>query len=150
MIESMGGTFTRAADLYAGTGAMGIEALSRDVPWCDFVEQDRRLCQVIKRNLETTGLADRARVYCSPVAKAMGFLTEPCDLFFVDPPYRKGYVRATLDLLAASRLALPGAVIVAEHEEELEPQAAHGPLRLVKTRRHGDTGVSIYRKEMPA
>lgn len=147
MIESMGGTFTRAADLYAGTGAMGIEALSRGVAWSDFVERDRRLCQIIKRNLETTRLADRAHVYCSSVEKAIGFLAGTYDLFFVDPPYRTGYAQAMLDLLADSRLALPGAVVVVEHEEELDLQAAHGPLRLVKTRRHGDTAVSIYRKE---
>src|SRR5688572_1974291 len=64
----------RVLDLYAGTGALGIEALSRGAGWADFVEQNRRTCAAIRDNLAATGLADRGRVHCRPVQQALSGL----------------------------------------------------------------------------
>src|SRR3989304_5000235 len=68
---------SRVLDLYAGTGALGIEALSRGAEWCDFVERDRASCEVIRENLAHTGLAEKAKVLCWPVEKAEGRLSGP-------------------------------------------------------------------------
>src|SRR5688572_24535053 len=87
-LEAMGADYTRVLDLYAGTGALGIEALSRGADWCDFVERDRVMAEVIRENLRLTGFDDRAKVY--PVAAGRvqeGLVEGPYTLVLADPPY---------------------------------------------------------------
>ena len=67
ILASLATSWSRGLDLFAGTGALGIEALSRDVEWVDFVDQDHRCCAIIKQNLEKVGLAARAHVYGGPM-----------------------------------------------------------------------------------
>ena len=70
--------WSRGLDLYAGSGALGIEALSRDAKWVDFVEQESKCCATIKQNLEKVGLKQNSHVYCCSVAKALTFLIRKC------------------------------------------------------------------------
>ena len=82
MLESVATDWSRVLDLYAGTGALGIEALSRGAEWADFVEKNPRLCALIKENLERTGFTPQGNVYCVSAAKALlilafGFTLEP-------------------------------------------------------------------------
>ena len=74
-------------DLFAGSGALGIEALSRGAAWADFVERDRRQCQVIRSNLEVTGFSPIARVHCSDVNKCLYTLDGGYSVMLLDPPY---------------------------------------------------------------
>ncbi len=145
-LEAMGASVDRVLDLYAGSGALGIEALSRGASWCDFVEQDRRACAQIRRNLVATGLAGRASVICSSVERALGRLRGPYSLILADPPYRDERALETLAQLASSALVVVGlTTIVIEHRSSQPMPSAMGPFRLVKTLRHGDSALSFYR-----
>jgi 16S rRNA (guanine(966)-N(2))-methyltransferase RsmD len=74
MLEGLAADWSLVLDLFSGTGAMGIEALSRGAGWADFVDRQRRCCDIIKQNLEKTHLSAMARVYCLEVDKAITLL----------------------------------------------------------------------------
>lgn len=139
----LGGPFL---DLYAGTGAVGIEALSRGAPWADFVEQYRAACEVLRRNLAAAGCAERARVIPLPVAR---FLTRPADrtyaVVFADPPYGAGEVERVLTDLAGWSGLTPETLVVVQHSSR-EQVRAEG-WRLVRRESYGDTRLSFFRPE---
>ena len=134
-------------DLFAGTGALGIEALSRGAVRAVFVEDHPEALKGLRRNLETLGLLDRSLVLPLPVAAALRKLAaqgERFGLVFLDPPYGGGVAAATLAALAGSSLLLPQVRVVAEHSRrETLPELA-GVLDLQVLRRYGDTQVAIY------
>ena len=145
-LASLGADMARVLDVYAGSGALGIEALSRGAGWCDFVESDPATCALIRENLRLTGFEDRARVYCLAVERANARLREPYTLILADPPYADREAVAALEALCSSGLVQPRVtVLVLEHSAREEPGASIGPLELVNSRRHGDSAVSIYR-----
>ena len=117
-------------DLFAGTGALGIEALSRGAAQAVFVEDHPEALKALRRNLETLGLPDRSQVLPLPVAAALRKLAargERFDLVFLDPPYGGGAAAATLGALAGSSLLLPEAWVVAEHSRrETLPEVVGG------------------------
>ncbi|HLF77149.1 MAG TPA: 16S rRNA (guanine(966)-N(2))-methyltransferase RsmD [Dehalococcoidia bacterium] len=132
-------------DLYSGTGAMGIEALSRGADRCDFVEADSRACEVIRENLTRTRLSDRAKVFPLTVARALARLAGPYDLVVADPPYE--YDRAEQDLAAVIEkglLATEGTLVVEHSKRKQWPETLAGRPQLL-TRRYGDTSVTFYR-----
>ncbi|MFC1937600.1 RsmD family RNA methyltransferase [Chloroflexota bacterium] len=86
MLETLASNWGRVLDLFSGSGALGIEALSRGAGWVDFVEHERRCCAIIKDNLEKTKLTDRAHVYCCAVSKAISFLDKEYGIILIDPP----------------------------------------------------------------
>lgn len=145
-LDSMGADFSRVLDLYAGSGALGIEALSRGADRCDFVERQRDVCALIGENLRATGLDSQATVYCAPVSKALEKLEGVYTLVLSDPPYSDETALPVLEGIAVSGLVERGqTVIVLEHGAREEPKAELGGFSLVSTRRHGDSAVSIYR-----
>ena len=144
-LESMGVELTRVLDLYAGSGALGIEALSRGGEWCDFVEKDARTCASIRENLAKTRFDGRAKVHCAPVERVLARLTGPYTLVLADPPYAQE-AAPPLERLVESGLAEAGrTVLVLEHSSREEGPGRLGGLSQVKTLRHGDSAVSIYR-----
>lgn len=145
-LTSMGTDFSRVLDLYAGSGALGIEALSRGGGHCDFVERHGPTCRLIRENLEITGLADDATAHCMPVERVFERLEGVYTLVLADPPYGEPSAPAFMQQLAESTLVSAGVtVIVLEHGAREEPSAALGPFALVSSRRHGDSALSIYR-----
>jgi 16S rRNA (guanine(966)-N(2))-methyltransferase RsmD len=135
----------RVLDVYAGTGAMALEALSRGCARATCVEADPRAAEAIGRNAEACGLADRVEVLREPAERALGRLPSGTfDVVFVDPPYAVGPVAA---LAGLDRLVRPGGVVVAEHDRRLAPDHRHGALVLLERRAYGGTGISIYRRE---
>ncbi|HEV7215436.1 MAG TPA: RsmD family RNA methyltransferase, partial [Chloroflexota bacterium] len=96
------GPFERVADLYAGSGALGIEALSRGAAVAVFIEQNPRACRVIRRNLEAARCAANAQVICATLPGAIERLTGAYDLLLLDPPYEAGAFPGVLESLAAS------------------------------------------------
>lgn len=144
-LASLGADVTRVLDLYAGTGALGIEALSRGSGTCDFVEKDRVMAAVIKENLEITGFADRATVHVAEVRRATGSLVGPFTLVLADPPYHEAASWDDLGLLVASGVIDPHrGVIAIEHSAKRAVPAFVEGFRLVKELHHGDSAVAIY------
>jgi 16S rRNA (guanine966-N2)-methyltransferase len=134
----------RVLDLYAGSGALGIEALSRGALWCDFVDQDRSACGIIRENLALAGFQERGRVHCLPAEKALDRLEGPYGLVLMDPPYEDEGAVAVVTRLADSSLVGAGSTLVLEHPWRCLPTDQWGSFTLVSRKRHGDTGVSIY------
>jgi 16S rRNA (guanine(966)-N(2))-methyltransferase RsmD len=130
-------------DLFAGSGALALEALSRGCTRAVCVDEDRAAAEAILRNAGACGFADRVEVRREPVARALAALPRGAfALAFIDPPYADG-PEAALALLPP--LLAPGARAVAEHDRRRPPPDTSGPLALDDRRAYGDTGVSIYR-----
>jgi 16S rRNA (guanine966-N2)-methyltransferase len=134
----------RVLDLYAGSGALGIEALSRGASWADFVEADAETRQVLTENLRRTGFAGKARVHPVRVESALSTLREPYDLILLDPPYAESALDEVLERLCRSELVGARTFVVLEHSRGRTTPGTCGPLTLLKTRIHGGTGISIY------
>lgn len=135
----------RVLDLYAGSGSLGIEALSRGAVWADFVERNHRQCAVIEANLETTGCSHKARVHCADVAQSLARLVGPYHLVLLDPPYRLQNLGEVLEKLASvDGLVAEAGVVVAGHSKHLELLPGYGPLALRRHRRYGDNVVDFF------
>src|SRR5690349_19212892 len=112
----------RVLDLFAGSGGLGIEALSRGARSADFVEQSREAARIIHGNLLSSDLGDRARVHQAPVGAALRTVRPPIDLVFADPPYDDPEVlAATVTALGRPGLLLPTSVVVIEQPSRAEP-----------------------------
>ncbi len=133
----------RVLDLYAGSGSLGIEALSRGAAWADFVEKNPRQCAIIRDNLALAGLRERARVHCAAVERAIEALEGPYGLVFLDPPYALTDLDGVLERLAARPILGEDAVVVVEHSKRTALRAAYGPLSPARSRQYGDTAVSM-------
>lgn len=144
MLEARGATFSRVLDLYAGTGALGIEALSRGAAFAELVERDRAACAVIAENLRRTGLSDLARVHCAALPAALARVSGPFGLIFCDPPYADAAVSETLARLRPGYEIDRESTIVYEHSRRTMPPDLCAGLPRQVTRRHGDTSVSLY------
>ena len=140
----------RVLDLFAGSGALGIEALSRGAEAAVFVEQHPTALAVLRRNLELCGLTAQTAVLAQPVAAALRGLAAQgrnFTLVFCDPPYGQGLVRDTLERLGEVGLVAPGGLVAAEHSRRDEPAPEYGALARIQERRYGDTVVTFYRRE---
>jgi len=134
----------RILDLYAGTGSIGIEALSRGGAYADFVDHQNAACAVIRSNLAHTKFTDQARVHCMPIAQFLRRPELPYDFVILDPPYANLLIEETLGQLAASPLVQSQAIVVLGHWPRLEIGSRIGRLDLLKRRCHGDSCFSIF------
>ena len=135
----------RVLDLYSGTGAMGIEALSRGAEWCDFVESDSKAQAVIRENLTRTALLDVSKLYPLAVARAMPRLQGPYDVVVADPPYEYDRAEPELTQVVAGGLLAAQGVLVVEHSQRKPWPQSLGGRSQVTSRRYGDTRVTLYR-----
>jgi 16S rRNA (guanine(966)-N(2))-methyltransferase RsmD len=147
ILENMVSDWSQVLDLFSGSGALGIEALSRDAGWVDFVDREPRCCAIIKQNLEKTGLADHAHVYCTNVVKAISFLDKEYNIIIMDPPYKDKSIGKIIARLAASPLVGQDSTLVVTHSPHLALESSYPPLRLLKERRHGDSIIALYQKQ---
>ena len=134
-------------DLFAGSGAVGIEALSRGAAHATFFDLAKPALAAVRANVSDLGLADRSTVLAGDaVALAARHVPPaPWQLVFVDPPYRSDLAtRAVVAVVAARQLA-PDAVIVIEHDRRNAPPETLGSLLRTDQRRYGDTLISFYR-----
>ncbi len=148
MLENLTKNWSLVLDLYSGTGAMGIEALSRGAGWADFVDRQRRCCDIIKQNLAKTKLAERAHVYCVEVEKAISILDKEYNIIIMDPPYRNVAIGETVSKLANSKLVGQDTIVVVTHSSHLTLAPNYLPLTMIKERRHGDSCIALYHKEV--
>ena len=141
----------RVLDLFAGSGSLGIEALSRGASWADFVERDHRQCRVIRSNLEATGFESIARIHCSDVNRSLSTLGGRYQLVLLDPPYAMQDLDQLLEGIAGTpELVVAGGMVVAGHSRFLDMRGQYGPLRHVRFRRYGDNVVEFYQRENEA
>ncbi len=135
----------RVLDLFAGSGSLGIEALSHGAGWADFVEWDRRQSAVITSNLETTGLASQGHVHRLDVMQAIQTLPGGYDLVLMDPPYKMGGLDSLLEKIASQAgLVVDGGVVIAGHSKREDLKQTYGPLRLTSHRRYGDNVIDFF------
>ncbi len=146
ILENTISCWERILDLYAGSGALGIEALSRQAEWADFVDRTRKCCDIIKYNLDRARLLDKAHIYCCSANKAVAFLSNSYDIIFMDPPYSDPTVGNLLATIANSKLIGENTTIVVCHANRFPLSSAYDGLRLTKQRHYGDTFISIYQK----
>ena len=138
----------RVLDLFAGSGSLGIEALSRGAAWADFVEHDRRQCEVIRSNLEATGFGSNAEVHCSDVNRSIGVVGGAYELVLLDPPYALKGLDELLERIAGMPLLVASAgMVVAGHSRFLELRSQYGPLSRLSLRRYGDNVVEFYQRD---
>ena len=137
-------------DLYAGTGSLGIEALSRGATHADFVERNRRQCRVIQQNLDFTGYGDVSRIACAEVSDWLNRSAagpddkEPYDLVMLDPPYRMGEPTPTLERLANSVLLSAESTVVVGFSNRVTVPMDIYRLYQVDRRSYGDNAVGFY------
>lgn len=134
------------ADLFAGTGALGLEALSRGARRVDFFESGRQGSAALRRNIAALGVAGESRVVTAPLPRGLG--GGPWTLVFVDPPWGRGLGEAAIDRLLAAGLLAPDGLVVFEERARGLPEASRwGPAGLIEVdrRRYGDTEIALLR-----
>ena len=135
----------RVLDLYAGTGALGIEALSRGAAWADFVETNARLAKRIQENLHELSLAEMGHVYQAKVGTALDNLPGEYDVVFSDPPYDMGDWDSLMGRLSGDGLITGEGIVVVEHRYTTVLAERYGALIQTDRRRYGDTSVSFFK-----
>jgi 16S rRNA (guanine966-N2)-methyltransferase len=148
IFDILGGEVTEKAvlDLFAGTGSLGIEALSRGARSALFVEKGRQAVKLIRMNLARCGMEGRSEVLMNDVNRAIGFLKgkgETFDLVLMDPPYGKGWVERTLRKLQSERIYHEDSILIIQRDRR-EPLSNIGnQWTLIRERKIGDTVVSF-------
>jgi len=139
-------------DLFAGTGSLGLEALSRGARRCLFVDRAPEACAIIRRNLAALDLLETGEVFEGDAVEAVDRFARRgrrFDLVFLDPPYRHGAVPTTLRALGDGRALASDPVVVAAASATEAPEPVCGRLRLAERRRYGDNQLLFYRLEEP-
>ena len=139
---------TVVLDLFSGSGALGIEALSRGVAHVTFVEQAAPAVQVLQHNLRTCRMTEHSHVLPLPIARALPRLARARQQFdgvLLDPPYAQHCVDRTLQALVTHELVAPEGWVMVEHEADEPVAAQYGPLQLTHTRAYGKTHVALLR-----
>ena len=137
------------ADFFAGTGSLGIEALSRGAASADFVEANARQVRVIRANLEATGLAGRAQTHQMRAVQAVERLSGPWHLVLMDPPYADPFPAGVVARLAERRLLAEPAIVVVGHATRTPAPETCGTLTRWQDRRYGDSALAFYRAGGP-
>jgi len=148
----------RFVDLFAGTGAVGIEALSRGSREAIFVEKHPPAVALIKKNLESLEIRKGARVLKSDALQALNEIAEAptpasarIGILFLDPPYADGeQYKNVLSFLGNASLLSENAVVIAEHQSKLDLPESFGKLERVRVLRQGDAALTFYRFRPPS
>lgn len=139
-------TGMRVLDLFAGTGNLGIEALSRGAEFALFVDAHRESAELTRKNLELTRLAEHAKVVVQEAGAALKWLSRgepPFHLVFLDPPYGEGHTQRLLELLAQSPVVDGGTTVIAEFSVKEDVPTRFGRLEESERRIYGDTALSF-------
>jgi 16S rRNA (guanine966-N2)-methyltransferase len=141
----------KVLDLFAGTGSLGIEALSRGAAWALFIDHSPKAMELIGKNLKLCGLEAQGFILRKDLLKGFPLkhrlLEEKVDMVFVDPPYRKNIILPVLEELSHMRiLRFPSTLVAQSEQEEVLPPRV-GDLQMVKSRVYGETRITLYRYE---
>lgn len=135
-------------DLFAGTGNVSIEAISRGASEAILIDSSIQSGKVIRENLRRLRFANCTRVWIVPVSRALRMLArrgESFDIIFLDPPYERGWVGATLKVIAQGSLLRTTGVLIVEHSVREDVTSRRGTLALVDQRDYGDTRLSFFK-----
>jgi 16S rRNA (guanine966-N2)-methyltransferase len=136
-------------DLFAGTGAVGIEALSRGAKQVYFVESSAAAAEVILNNLQSLGVVDGFKIFHEEWSRAFWHMEREhmaADVVFIDPPYQmRDAYREALRVLAESPVVWAMSMVIAEHEKKFDPGEEFGPLRRFRRLTQGSAALSFYR-----
>ncbi len=149
ILNGMIGSFSGCSilDIYAGTGNLGIEALSRGAAEAVFIDNHRDSVALVKKNLEMTGFSERSRVVLRDSIAALKSLEESGRTFrlvFIDPPYQQELLEKVMFYLASSSLIDATSFIIAEFSSKENPGASFGHLREIDRRTYGDTALAFF------
>jgi len=141
----------RFLDLFAGSGSVGIEALSRGAARVVFVEQDPRAIRVLRQNLQSLGWEEKALIYPQHVFQALEIISrqeEKFEVVFADPPYHRRWPQRLLEKMGEKILLVSGGWLIIEHHVKENLSSREGEWWQIRTERYGDTMLSFYtRKE---
>lgn len=136
----------RVLDLFSGSGALGMEALSRGAGWVDFLESDARQCSAIAGSLRSLDYVERSRVHRTQAERAPYLLEGPYNVIIMDPPYSYTKLVPLIERIGESGLTADGSVVAVEHSRRRDlPQEIDG-LRHLRQRRYGETMVTLYHR----
>ncbi|GAB5412686.1 MAG: 16S rRNA (guanine(966)-N(2))-methyltransferase RsmD [Congregibacter sp.] len=133
----------RCLDLFAGTGSLGLEALSRGASYCDFVEHQAPAQQALRSSLETLGAKEHATVYAGDAWQFLGHATAPYDLIFVDPPFDKPIIESVCETLEDRALITPETLVYIEQAAQSASQVPSG-WETVREKRGGGVVYGLY------
>jgi 16S rRNA (guanine966-N2)-methyltransferase len=134
-------------DLFAGSGGLGIESLSRGLEKVIFVDRDQKAVQIIKENLISCNLAEKSEVYRNDANRALKAIKKrdlTFDLILLDPPYKKQQLLHLLEIIAKEGLLTPEGIIVCEHASDVELPTEIGSLCQTKKEQYGIIGITIF------
>lgn len=136
-------------DLFAGSGALGIEALSRGAAECVFSDKAKDCCDIIKSNLEKTNFTEKGSVYREDFTGMINRFEgrQKFHIVILDPPYMKNFERDAIALISKKKIYAPGAIIVVEHSmEDILPEEI-GTFCKIKDKKYGTVGVAVYEEK---
>jgi len=136
----------RVLDLFAGTGQLGIECLSRGAASAVFVDRRADAVKLIRENLKATDLTDRARVVAGDSMEYLKQLREKFDIILLDPPYEAGLLEVAIAHIAKFDILASHGIIVAEHPAGRAMPVLEAPYKLHRTYRYGKIALTLYRR----
>ena len=137
----------RALDLFAGTGQLGIEALSRGASSCVFVDQRREAAKLVEENLRLTELQDRGQVVCGDALAFLAAAREKFDLLFLDPPYGAGLLEQALEAAVRFDILRGHGIIICESAADQVLPELPAPYVFHRAYRYGRIKLTVYRRE---
>ncbi|MCT4631710.1 MAG: 16S rRNA (guanine(966)-N(2))-methyltransferase RsmD [Firmicutes bacterium] len=136
----------RVLDIFAGSGALGIEALSRGAEFCTFIEESPRAGKIIKENLNNTKLIELSEVIEKKVENGLNHLKGQYGVIIMDPPYNQGLIIPTLEEITSRKLLEEEGIIIVEHDNTDKLPDSIAGLERYKIKKYGRTCVSFFRR----
>ena len=136
----------RVLDLFAGTGQLGIEALSRGAKSALFIDKRADAVKLVRENLALCRLEENAQVICGDSVASLGAQRQKFDIIFLDPPYGSGLLEQAMEKIASFDILSPHGIMVAEHPADRCLPALAPPYRVQKTYRYGKISLTVYRR----
>lgn len=134
-------------DLFAGTGSLGLEALSRGAKHCFFNEGSKKNFKILKKNIETCRANEKSTVFNNDFRRVFSFIDKPVDLVFVDPPYREGYYGEVFENIEEYGILSDDGIIIAEHLDDNKLPDSIGGFAKFKAKRYGNIAVDMFCKK---
>ncbi|MCI8631293.1 MAG: 16S rRNA (guanine(966)-N(2))-methyltransferase RsmD [Firmicutes bacterium] len=131
-------------DLFAGTGNLGLEALSRGAARCYFGDKSRESIAIVRKNINMCGAQDKSIIMAGEYQKVLASLREKADIFFLDPPYKDGFTEDCISLIAENDLLAEDGIIIAEHSKDEKLPDEIAGFTKIKERKYGAIIISIY------